>query len=567
MTHLKTFNQTLVRLLCVVVLVASIVGCSAPVSEKYKRLKERKSNPNAQKTPNPVETVSPEVKKAEAEVKTAKGDVEKDPYSADKHYQLAKAYMKRGKIAEAVDEYQNTIRLNKQHTEAFLDLARLALLLKKHNDLKGLTDAVLRLQPRNAEAHQLRAISAKQRGLINEAIKEWQTALSLAANSREDIAPRRALLELYTGMRDYNTALKLCDESLKKHPTNEYFFIWKGDLLGKMGDRPAAIKIYDQAVAKLPKSAEIRRRIVELYLSRRIEPERSLKYAQQVVALTPKDPRAYELIGRVYLSQNKLDDALASFEQAQKLVKGPVNPILANRIATTLMAKNEFGKAEKVLQSVVSAHPKKPQPLLMLAGFYVSQRKFKEALEQYDKAMPFVSDQSDQTTIRDLKGQVYTLQDDRSSAIREYEAVIRMKPEATAVANNLAYLYAQEKTHLDEALRLAEKANKASKEKHPGILDTVGYVHLQREDYDNALKYFTLAKDKMAQAINSNPKIVPNPTILYHLGVAYGKKGKKQEAISTLEESLQAGEKIKSLGGEFKEEKDAASLLQELKGA
>jgi tetratricopeptide (TPR) repeat protein len=536
--------------------VIGLVGCSAPRSPKYQRIaQERKEKTSAS---NQV------VEKAKKELETSD-----KKYSADEHFKMAKTYLSQRKLEEAVKELNLATTINDKHADAWLMKGEIALALRQYNDAKLIARKVLSFKPRSAEAHALLATVAQRGGLIRDALKEWREVLAFAQTPAVDFTARKELIGLYTrlGMGQqalqsklnaYQTALQLCNESLAKYPKSEYFLIWKGDLLGKMGKREEAIQHYDHVLA-MDKSAGIRYKIAEMYLRYRIEPERTLKIAREAVQLAPKEPRVHVLLAKVYLSQRKLDEGLAELREAQKLAKGTVVPEWSQLVADVLVAKKQIPQAEAELMKVVQAHPRRVGPLLMMARFYVRDKRYDQAIEQYQKALKLNPSSAD---VHFLLAAVYTLKDDTENAIKSYEAGLKIRPDAAVAANDLAYLYAQRKTRLDDALRLAEKANRAAKESHPAVLDTVGFVHYQREDYDKALKYLTLARDKMQQA-----KMPPNPTILYHLAMAYEKKGSRKEATEILEEALKVGAQVKQQGGEFKEEKEAEKLLSELKSS
>lgn len=536
--------------------IVGVVGCSAPRSPKYQRIaREKKAKAAAT---NQV------IEKAKKELETGE-----KKYSAEEHFKMAKTYLSQRKIEEAVKELNLVTTMNDKHEGAWLLKGEIAFALQRYDDAKVIATKVLSFKPRSAEAHRLLARVAQRRGLVRDAIKEWQTTLTLAQTPPVDFEARRELITLYTrlGMgqqllpsklKAYQTALQLCNDALAKYPKSEFFLIWKGDLLGKMGKREEAIKHYDHVLA-MDKSAGIRYKIAEMYLRFGIEPERTLKIAREAVQRAPNEPRVHVLLGRVHLSQNRLDEALAELRQAQKLAKGAVVPAWSQLVANILITKKQISQAEEELKKVVKAYPRSVEPLLTMAQFYVQQKRYEQAIEQCQKALQLNTNLAE---VHFLLGSVYLLKDDTDNAIKAYEAGLKIRPDAAVAANDLAYLYAQRKERLDDALRLAEKANRAAKESHPAVLDTVGFVHYQREDYDKALKYLTLARDKMRQS-----KMPPNPTILYHLAMAYEKKGSRKEAIETLEEALKVGSQIKQQGGEFKEAKDAEKLLGELKSS
>ena len=94
--------------------------------------------------------------------------------------------------------------------------------------------------------------------------------------------------------------------------------------------------------------------------------------------------------------------------------------------------------------------------------------------------------------------------------------------------NNLAWLVAQEKDgDLGEALRLAMQAKQALSD-DANIADTLGWVHLKRKSYG-------LATSQFLQALEVREN---DPTILYHLALAYQGDNKIEKALETVSKAL-----------------------------
>lgn len=86
-------------------------------------------------------------------------------------------------------------------------------------------------------------------------------------------------------------------------------------------------------------------------------------------------------------------------------------------------------------------------------------------------------------------------------------------PDDPTAANNLAWIlaeHAEQETDLERALRLAKFAVKRRRSS-PGFCDTLGWVHLRRQDAVSAVYSFS-------RAVRIDPD---NATYQYHLGLAY----------------------------------------------
>ena len=86
--------------------------------------------------------------------------------------------------------------------------------------------------------------------------------------------------------------------------------------------------------------------------------------------------------------------------------------------------------------------------------------------------------------------------------------------------------------------------------KDGNITDTLGWTLFKKGNYDEALGYFLEASNYLPE----------EPTIRYHLGLAYHKKGMKEPAREHLEKAVLLGEKA-----HFHEMKEARNLLEGIK--
>ena len=67
-------------------------------------------------------------------------------------------------------------------------------------------------------------------------------------------------------------------------------------------------------------------------------------------------------------------------------------------------------------------------------------------------------------------------------AEESYRQAIALAPNDPGGYNNLAWLFAERKTHLDEALQLAKQANELAPNRGE-LLDTLGWVYFQKKVY------------------------------------------------------------------------------------
>ena len=106
--------------------------------------------------------------------------------------------------------------------------------------------------------------------------------------------------------------------------------------------------------------------------------------------------------------------------------------------------------------------------------------------------------------------------------------VLAIRSDYPPAANNLAYLLAESKSSLYEALRLAKVASEQD-DKNSDYLDTLGWVYYLQGNYDLAIR-------KLEESLKLNPD---NPISHFHLGWAYYDSQKYEEARKHMAKALE----------------------------
>ncbi|MEO7083245.1 MAG: tetratricopeptide repeat protein, partial [Gemmatimonadaceae bacterium] len=146
-----------------------------------------------------------------------------------------------------------------------------------------------------------------------------------------------------------------------------------------------------------------------------------------------------------------------------------------------------------------------------------------------------------------VRGLSYEAKGDRPNARRAYERALMINPRFAAAGNNLAALLADSAPDRDSALKVITAA-KAADPNNPAVTDTFGWVLYQRGEYDKAVEALKEAATKL-----------PNePTVAYHLGMAYAKNGDAKAARRELQRAL-------SSQAAFPERDSAQKALADLK--
>jgi tetratricopeptide (TPR) repeat protein len=197
-------------------------------------------------------------------------------------------------------------------------------------------------------------------------------------------------------------------------------------------------------------------------------------------------------------------------------------------------------EAEAEFKAAQQADPGYLPAYYALAQLYLAESQESRAVDQFEAAL---ERNPDQTLPHMLLGMIYESKGDLLLAEKHYRAALEIEADFAPAANNLAYLLAEQKRDLTEALDLARTAKRIDPN-DPAIGDTLGLVFLKKGLYDFAIGELTAAAEKLPDSA----------VIRYHLGMAYLKKGDSDQARRQLEKAL-------SLDDSFEGAEEASKAL------
>ena len=107
-----------------------------------------------------------------------------------------------------------------------------------------------------------------------------------------------------------------------------------------------------------------------------------------------------------------------------------------------------------------------------------------------------------------------------------YRKILESQPGNLFALNNLAASLAEEANGLDEALKIAQRAEELGRD-NAGIDDTLGWVLYKKGMHSTAVEY-----------LRSSVKREPNATRHAHLAILYADRGDKTHAIEELSAAI-----------------------------
>jgi tetratricopeptide (TPR) repeat protein len=262
--------------------------------------------------------------------------------------------------------------------------------------------------------------------------------------------------------------------------------------------------------------SETRTKIGLIYYGRRDFARASTEF-NLVLAGNPDNHRVRYFLGASYAQMR--DDERAIEELTRIPEESEYFSESRIQLASLYDRNKEFSKAIESVQAALSKQKGKNRKELLnlLASLYHKAKDYSMAIQTLQEVLD-LDPKSDQAHFR--LGALYDERKNKDKTIEHMKKAIELDPKNAAALNYLGYTYAEMGIYLDEAEELIVRALKL--ESNDGFyIDSLGWVYYQKGDYSKAV-------EQLERAVGL---VIDDPTIIEHLGDAYAKLGKLQQAI------------------------------------
>lgn len=241
-------------------------------------------------------------------------------------------------------------------------------------------------------------------------------------------------------------------------------------------------------------------------------------FAQMALALDPGLIDARLLLADSLARNGRMDEAIGYFRDIPKTHKAYLP---AQRYAADLLAEAKQGEAARKILSDLFTQYNDVESLIRIADLYRAEENYKDALSWYNKAADKIGRDipEDYWHLLYGRGMAYERQGDWKRAESDLKAALVYRPDHPYLLNYLGYGWADQGMHLDEALKMIERAV-TLRPSDGYITDSLGWVYYMMGNYKESIPYLERAVELLPY----------DTTINDHLGDAYWYVGRKSEA-------------------------------------
>lgn len=161
-----------------------------------------------------------------------------------------------------------------------------------------------------------------------------------------------------------------------------------GDFYVRIGNLPAAYKLYEEGVKAEPASkVTLQKKMVEI-LAMQGQLDESIKLADSVLAENKNDNEAKAIRAALRLRSGNRQELDASIKEFQDVIKAmPDNAVVRFNLGEALLAKGELDQARNQFLESIKIRPSYVYPKVALARMYLAQRDWSKAQQYADEAL------------------------------------------------------------------------------------------------------------------------------------------------------------------------------------
>jgi tetratricopeptide (TPR) repeat protein len=321
-------------------------------------------------------------------------------------------------------------------------------------------------------------------------------------------------------------------------------------LLTRQGDVPRAVDVLKDAIKAKPNEPAPYLQLAFIYAKQLKKMDQALKYANQAVALDPKNIDAWQRLFEIEIATGDLRKALSALERAKTVqTDDALFWLRLGKLYASLVFRSENQWKPEDVQRVneiferAAAMAKDDAPVLKeVAAYFAASQQIQRAIPLYLRVLEL---EPDDATAREKLATSFILTNDRPKAIDMLEQMIKEHPEKANSYDLLAQL-------LDDDARALLRDNQGDRAKAQFTKSAANYEQSILINPDRATSYLRLAQlligpvKEPERAIKllgeARLRFADTPEFTYLLALAQREAKQSEKAVSTFEEALHEAE-------------------------
>ena len=234
---------------------------------------------------------------------------------ADTHYYRGITLFEAGKVQEAIQQYEQAIRLKPDFASAYNNLGSSLQQAGKLAEAISYYKRALQIEPNNARLHYNLAIALEKVGDVPGAIGQYEQAIRI---NPDDVDAHNNLGNAHFRAGRRQDAIQQYEQALRINPDSALAHYNLAVALEQAGNAPGAIGQYEQSLWIDPSDAQVHFNLGAAleHLGRHQE---AIDHFEQALRINPKDADARNNLGFVLMQVGKVQEAIGQYEEALRI--------------------------------------------------------------------------------------------------------------------------------------------------------------------------------------------------------------------------------------------------------
>lgn len=454
------------------------------------------------------------------------------PDNATAHFQLAKLWLKKNNLPEAIASIQRAYTLNPDNkwiTQYYADLSALNGNFHLAADIYG---ELAKKEPAPEEYLVRQAMSLQQAEDFRGALNVLNQLKKYSGEDDETLLMQRQ--KLFLDLNETDSAIAENKLLIRYYPEKPEYLLLLGDLYFKEGKRMEGLAALKQADRLFPDAPMVQESLIRHYLTEAdtaglsnyleeimigrkgnisdkldvlslfanarskdsLARRFSYQYAQRLASSEPSQQEAVLFYGYLLDADGKKDSAIIQFQKAIALDSTQYRPW-----QQLLMIFGELMQPDSLVYYGARAakiFPENPVVYYFQSVGLLLNKNYAEAVTALQSGLQSTRPE-DTGLIAQFHaslGDAYQELKNPGAADTNYQLALELQPDNITILNNYSYFLSQQGTRLAEAEQMSAKTLRAKPEEAT-FLDTYGWILYKLGRYKESKKYLEQALDHM----------------------------------------------------------------------
>ncbi len=408
-----------------------------------------------------------------------------DPKDAEAYYLFAQVEEKEKNWRNAVQLYQEAVRLVPDHTAALMTLGKYYLEARLTEHVVEAADTVLKKHPHHPQARALKIAAQAVTEEASPSVISKAEALAKEFSTEPDVAV--LLATLYGQQRRYREAESTLRRALEIHPRSLDLLNILNKVLMQANNPAGAEAVLRRMIEAEPMSFDHRVRLARFHMEQGAQ-DKAEAVLRDAIGLDPTSEQRRLTLAEYFVNnkdvasaEQALLDAAAQLPHSAPIQFGlgtlyrqngqgvkarqryaalieehkdkPIGLEAKVKLAEMDFLEGKQTDAERQVQEVLKENPRSTEGLVLVGRMALTRRSGKDAVQAFRTVL---HDQPELGTVHYLLGQAYQLTGDINLAKDSFERAVALYPDQADAKRSLALLESRIGRHQQARARLEE---------------------------------------------------------------------------------------------------------------